>query len=167
MLVEIDALAGHISTRRGPVMRGHAILTAAAERADPERAVLMLAEAASACFYAGNPAEMLAVAERARAALPGGASVRTRFMAAVAVGMARILGGDAAAGAESVRQATGLAESSAEVREDLRLIPWLAVVPLFLREAGTERVAAGAGTAHRPGPHRGRRAPLHPQPARP
>ena len=139
MLVEIAALAGHISIRRGPVMRGHAILTAAAERADPERAVLMLAEAASACFYAGNPAEMLAVAERARAVLPGGASVRTRFMAAVAVGMARILGGDAAAGAESVRQATGLAESSAEVREDLRLIPWLAVVPLFLREAGTER----------------------------
>jgi DNA-binding CsgD family transcriptional regulator len=139
MLVEIAALAGHISTRRGPVMRGHAILTAAAERADPERAVLMLAEAASACFYAGNPAEMLAVAERARAVLPGGASVRSRFVAAVAVGMARILGGDAAAGAESVRQATGLAESSAEVREDLRLIPWLAVVPLFLREAGTER----------------------------
>ena len=139
MLVEIDALAGHIATRRGPVMRGHAILTAAAERADPERAVPMLAEAASACFYAGNPAEMLAVAERARVALPGGASVRNRFMAAVAVGMARILGGDAAAGAESVRQATGLAASSPQVREDLRLIPWLAVVPLFLREAGTER----------------------------
>ena len=139
MLVEIAALAGHIATRRGPVMRGHAILTAAAEQADPERAVSMLAEAVSACFYAGNPAEMLAVAERARAAVPGGASVRIRFMAAVAVGMARILGGDAAAGAESVRQATGLAESSAEVREDLRLIPWLAVVPLFLREAGTGR----------------------------
>ncbi len=139
MLVEIDALAGHIATRRGPVMRGHAILTAAAERADPERAVPMLAEAASACFYAGNPAEMLAVAERARVALLGGASVRTRFMAAVAVGMARILGGDAAAGAESVREATGLAASSPQVREDLRLIPWLAVIPLFLREAGTER----------------------------
>ena len=71
MLVEIDALAGHIATRRGPVMRGHAILTAAAERADPERAVTMLAEAANACFYAGNPAEMLVVAERARAVLPG------------------------------------------------------------------------------------------------
>ena len=84
MLVEIDQLAGHIATRRGPVMRGHAILTAAAERADPERAVAMLAEAASACFYAGNPAEMLAVAERARAALPASASVRARFLAAMA-----------------------------------------------------------------------------------
>ena len=138
-LVEIAGLAGHIAARRGPVMRGHAILTAAAEHADPERAVTMLAEAANACFYAGNPAEMLVVAERARTALPAGASVRARFMAAMAIGMARILGGDAAAGAEALRQATGLAESSAGLREDLRLIPWLAVGPLFLREAGAGR----------------------------
>ena len=60
-------------------------------------------------------------------------------MAAMAVGMARILGGDAAAGAESVHQATVLAESSAGLREDLRLIPWLAVAPLILREADTGR----------------------------
>jgi DNA-binding CsgD family transcriptional regulator len=139
MLVEIAALAGHIATRRGPVMRGYAILTAAAERADPERAVAMLAEAASACFLAGNPAEMLAVAERARATLPGSASVRTRFLTAMALGMARILGGDAAAGAESVHLAMGLAESSPGLREDLRLIPWLALGPLMLREADAGR----------------------------
>jgi hypothetical protein len=84
-LVEIDRLEGHIATRRGPVMRGHAILTAAAERADPERAVPMLAEAANACFYAGEPAEMLAVAERARARLPESPSLRARFLAAAAV----------------------------------------------------------------------------------
>ena len=139
LLVEIAALAGHIATRRGPVMRGHAILTAAAEQADPERAVTMLAEAASACFYAGNPAEMLAVAERAHAAVPPDASVRTRFIAAMAVGMARILGGDAAAGAESVHRATELAESSPGLREDIRLIPWLALGPLMLREADAGR----------------------------
>ena len=138
-LVEIAGLAGHIATRRGPVMLGHAILTAGAERADPERAVTMLAEAACACFYAGNPAEMLVVAERARAALPANASVRARFLAAMAAGMARVLGGDAAAGAEDLHRATQLAQSSAGLREDLRLIPWLAVGPLFLREAGTER----------------------------
>jgi DNA-binding CsgD family transcriptional regulator len=138
-LVEIDGLAGHIAARRGPVMLGYAILTEAAGRADPERAVTMLAEAANACFYAGNPAEMLVVAERARAVLPANASVQARFMAAMAAGMARILGGDAAAGAEALHQATELAESSAGLREDLRVIPWLAVGPLFLREAGTER----------------------------
>jgi DNA-binding CsgD family transcriptional regulator len=60
-------------------------------------------------------------------------------MAAMAAGMARVLGGDAAAGAEALHQATELAETSPGLREDLRLLPWLAVGPLFLRETGTER----------------------------
>ena len=138
-LAEIDQLAGLIATSRGPVMRGHAILTAAAGRADPERAVAMLAEAAFACFLAGNPAEMLRVAERARALLPRGAPVRARFLAAIAVGMARIIGGDAAAGAEAVHEAVTLAESSPDLREDLRLMPWLTLGPLFLRQTGAGR----------------------------
>jgi DNA-binding CsgD family transcriptional regulator len=138
-LVEIDELTGHIATGCGPVMRGHAILTAAAGRADPERAVAMLAEAGLACCYAGKPAEMLSVAERALEALPGAPSVRARFLAAMTAGMARILGGDAAAGAEEVHEAVVLAESSAELREDLRLMRWLALGPLFLREAGAGR----------------------------
>ena len=138
-LVEIDQLAGHIATRRGPVMRGHAILTAAAQRADPERAVAMLSEAAHACFYAGDPPEMLSVAERARALLPDGASIRARFLAAISVGMARVLGGNAAAGAEAIHEAIALAESAAELRDDLRLLPWLVVAPIFLRESGAGR----------------------------
>jgi DNA-binding CsgD family transcriptional regulator len=60
-------------------------------------------------------------------------------MAAMAAGMARVLGGDAAAGAEALHYATELAENSPDLREDLQLMPWLAVGPLFLREAGTER----------------------------
>ena len=83
-LLDIDELAGHIATRQGPVMRGHAILTAAAEHADPERAIAMLAEATGACFYAGDPVEMLVVAERAASLLPKDASVRTRFLASIA-----------------------------------------------------------------------------------
>jgi len=138
-LVEIDWLAGHIAMLRGPVMRGHAILIEAAGRADPEQAVTMLAEAASACFYAGKSAEMLAAAERARASLPAGASVRARFLAATALGTARIFGGDAGAGTDALKEAVTLAEGSAEVRDDLRLLPWLAIVPLFLRETGTGR----------------------------
>jgi DNA-binding CsgD family transcriptional regulator/tetratricopeptide (TPR) repeat protein len=138
-LVEIDELTGRIATRCGPVMRGHAILIAAAQRADPERAVAMLAEAAMACFYAGDPAEMLSVAERTRGKLPVRPSIRARFLAAMTAGMARILGGDAAAGAEAVHEAVGLAESSAGLRDDLQLIPWLTLGPLFLRETGTGR----------------------------
>jgi DNA-binding CsgD family transcriptional regulator/flagellar biosynthesis regulator FlaF len=139
-LVEIDQLRGHIATYRGPVMRGHAILTAAARKADPERAVAMLAEAATACFYAGNAAEMLVVAERAWAILPADASPRARFLAGSTVGMARILGDNAAAGAEAVYQAIKLAERSPGLREDLELVPWLAMGPLFLRETGAGRL---------------------------
>jgi DNA-binding CsgD family transcriptional regulator len=138
-VLDIDELSGHIATRRGPVMRGHAILTSAAARADPERAVAMLAEAAGACFYAGKPAEMLAVAERAWSEVPDPASVRTRFLAAIAVGMARVVGGDGASGAEAIQDAIALAEGSAELRDDLQLLPWLAVAPIFLRTAGAGR----------------------------
>lgn len=139
-LVEIDELSGHIATRCGPVMRGHAILMAAAGKADPERAVAMLAEAAFASLYAGNPAEMLAAAKRAQAVLPANPSPRARFLAAMAAGMARILGGDAAAGAEAVHEAVALAEGSTDLREDPQLIPWLTLGPLFLRQTGAGRL---------------------------
>ena len=137
--VEVDRLAGHIATLRGPVMRGHEILTTAAERTDGVRAAEMLAEAALACFYAGKPREMVAVAELARSRLPADATVRARFMSATAFGMARVLGGDAAAGAESIHEAVALAESSAELRNDLQLLAWLAVGPIFLRESAAGR----------------------------
>jgi DNA-binding CsgD family transcriptional regulator len=137
--VRIDQLAGHIATRRGPVMRGHAILVGAAQQAEPERAVAMLAEAAAACFYAGAPAEMLEVAERARSTLPADATPRARFLAWSAVGMAQVVGGDAAAGAEAIHAAITLAERSPDLRDDLELVPWLANAPIFLREAGAGR----------------------------
>ncbi len=138
-LVEIDWLAGRIAATRGPVMDGHALLTSAAERADGERAVAMLVEAASACFYAGEPLRMLAVAERARARLPASPSARARFLVAIALGMARLVGGDAAAGAESIHEAVALAEGSAELGDDVELLPWLAVGVISLREGGLAR----------------------------
>jgi DNA-binding CsgD family transcriptional regulator/predicted nucleic acid-binding protein len=138
-LIEIERLAGHIVARRGPVMGGHAILCAAAEHADPESAVAMLAEAASACFYAGEPAQMLATAERARSRLPAKPSIRARFLAAAAYGMALTLGGDAAKGAEELHAAVALAEGEAELRDDPDLLSWLTMGPIFLREAGSGR----------------------------
>jgi DNA-binding CsgD family transcriptional regulator/tetratricopeptide (TPR) repeat protein len=137
--VDIDRLAGHIATRRGPVMRGHAILTEAASRADGDRAAEMLAEAAYACFLAGNSRDMLDTAQRARARLTAGASIRARFKAVTADGMARIIGGDAAAGAEAIREAIALAEGATELRDDPALLPWLALAPIFAREASAGR----------------------------
>ena len=62
-----------------------------------------------------------------------------RFLATIALGMARVLGGDAAAGADAIRNAIDLAESASELRDDLDLLPWLAVAPIFLRETGSGR----------------------------
>jgi DNA-binding CsgD family transcriptional regulator len=61
----------------------------------------------------------------------------------MALGTARIFGGDAAAGAKALHEAVALAENSAEVRDDLRLLHWLAVAPLFLREDGAGRSLLG------------------------
>ena len=97
-------------------MRGHSILVSAAERADPERAVAMLAEAASACFYAGQATDMLATAERAHAVLPAEAPVRAQFLAAISFGMAHVFAGDASAGSAAIHEAISLAEGSPELR---------------------------------------------------
>jgi DNA-binding CsgD family transcriptional regulator len=139
LLAEIDELSGRIAARCGPVMRGHAILTAAAGQADPEHAITMLAEAALACLYAGNPAEMAATAARALAVLPARPSPRASFLAAMTAGMAGVFGADAAAGARAVHDAVTLAEGEPQLREDVQLLPWLALGPLFLRRTGAGR----------------------------
>ena len=93
----------------------------------------MLAEAAAACFYAGKPAEMLAVAERAQGRCPTTRPVRRPVHGGTALGMARIIGGDAAAGAEAIRESDRCSRGSPELRDDLALLPWLALGPIFLR----------------------------------
>ena len=138
-LTKIDHLSGYIVLRRGPVMAGHAILTEAAGAADPDTAVVMLAEAAAGCFAAGDAAAMMLSSERARAQLRDGARARARLLAATAYGMAHILGGDAERGAISLREAVRVAEAAPELREDTRLLPWLVLAPVFLREASTGR----------------------------
>ena len=137
--VAIDQLSGQIAISRGPTMAGHDILTEAAEWADPERAVALLAAAASACFYAGRAGEMLAAAQRAYAMLDDRSSSRARFLALNALGMAEILGRDAAAGAEAIHHAVALVERTPELLEDPELLPWLAIAPIFLRQTGAGR----------------------------
>ena len=135
LTTRVDHLAGYIAIRGGRMSEGHAILTAAAERAEPEQAVAMLSEACLASFHAGRPGEMIATAKRAAERLPENASARARFLAATADGMASIIGGDADAGARALHEALALAESSLDVSEDPRLLPWLVLVALFLRES--------------------------------
>ncbi len=138
-LLALDRLSGLIAARHGPGMRGYEILTGAADAAEPEDAVEMLAEAVSACFLAGRPVEALEAARRANARLPAGAGVRARFLAATALGVSQILGGEAAAGAASLRAAVALAEREPALADDPQLLSWLTLGPMFLREAGAGR----------------------------
>jgi DNA-binding CsgD family transcriptional regulator len=75
--------------------------------------------------------------------MPENASARTRFLATAALGMARVFGGDAAAGADAIQHAIDLAEAARELRDDLELLPWLAQAPIFLRETGSGRGLLG------------------------
>ncbi|MDE3133896.1 MAG: helix-turn-helix transcriptional regulator, partial [Acidobacteriota bacterium] len=146
--ISCDWLAGRIATNRGPVMRGHAILVAAAELAAgagaAEDAIAMLADATLACFMACETSELTANARRAEAILPAGASPAARIRAATIVGTERVLVGDAAAGARVLREAVAIADQAPGLLEDAALLPWLAWGPMFLRDesqAGRARLA--------------------------
>lgn len=150
LLISIEQLRGHIATRRGPVGEAQQILLTAAERAaqaDPERAVVLLAEAANACFYAGDAATMRRAADRAAALVPSGASNRTVFFASILQGTTLIFAGQSAKGASAIREAVELLERSDELRDDPRLLAWAAMGPLWLREADTGQDLAGRALA--------------------
>lgn len=136
----IDELRGHIATRLGPVQKGHEILLAGADRAtraDPDRAVLMLAEAVNAAFYAADPKAMAAASSRLASIAPHASSRRSTFFSDMAQGMALIYCGDGETGAALVRAAVKLVEGTGELDEDPRLLAWAAMGPLWLRETGT------------------------------
>ena len=70
----IDHLRGQVAMRRGPVMDGYPLIVDAAGQiaeADPEMAVVMLAQAVHGCFYAGDTPAMIAAAESAVALASG------------------------------------------------------------------------------------------------
>jgi DNA-binding CsgD family transcriptional regulator len=137
-LVRIERLRGRIATRRGPVMEGFSILRDAAEqvaRSDPELAVVILAEAGDACFFAGEPLEMGAAARRARELLGEDASLRGRFLTDITEGMGLVLGGRSREGIEMIRSGMELAEASDQLIADPQLLPWLVMGPLWIREA--------------------------------
>lgn len=142
LAVRIDHLRGHAVMRLGLVMDGHAILVAAAERvadAEPDRAVVMLAEAVNATFYAGDAGEMLRTAERVAALTPRDPAGEAAFFAAIATGMALVFTGRGEAGAVRIRRGVAILEASPVLREDPRLLAWAVLGPLWLREADVGR----------------------------
>jgi DNA-binding CsgD family transcriptional regulator len=150
LAVSIEQLRGHIATRRGPVGEAQQILLTGAEHAapiDPERAVVMLAEAVNASFYAGDAATMRLAAERAASLAPHGSEGRTAFFALIAQGMALIFSGEGERGAPAIRAAVEVLERSDELRDDPRLLAWAAMGPLWLREVNIGRALADRALA--------------------
>lgn len=139
----VENLRGHIATRMGPVEEGRRILLEGAARAadvDPDRAVLMLAEAVNAAFYAGDASAMRVGALRIPPLMGPRSSRRTQFFAAMAQGMALIFGGDGdERGAALLREAVAIVEGSDELADDPRLLAWAAMGPLWLRESDSGR----------------------------
>ena len=145
LAVAIDHLRGHIAVHRGPLTEGQEILLAAAERAaptDPERAVVMLAEAAYASFFAGDAATMRRAAERAASLAPPDPTGRIAFFTLIVRGMALIFSGEDEPGAPAVRAAVDVLERSDELRDDPRLLAWAAMGSIWLREADIGRTLA-------------------------
>ena len=133
---QIASLRGEIAVRRGPVLEGYELLLAAAAEAQPDDAVLMLAEATDAAFYSGATDKMLAAAERAAALVEEGAKGKAPFYAAVALGTSRIMTGRE--GAADLLRAVELYETG-NFDDDPRTLAWAALTAVFLRDAAAGR----------------------------
>ncbi len=142
-VASVEHQRGLIAARLGPVGDGRRILLEGADLVvadDPDRAVVMIAEAVNAAFYAGDPGAMLDAAARIPPLVGSGCSNRVSFFAAIAQGMALIFGGRGEArGAELVREAVALVEESDDLAGDLRLLAWAAMGTLWLRESDVDR----------------------------
>ncbi len=139
LAASVDNLKGHIAARRGRVAEGQVILARGAERVaavDPGRAVVMMAEAVNAAFYAGDVKAMGDAGARVAELAPQAGGRTSLFLASMARGLALTLGGEAERGAALLRQAVSVAEELDELADDPRLLTWAAMGPLYLREAG-------------------------------
>ncbi len=135
---EVQYLHGQAMIRAGEVMAGQAELVdgaAAIDSTDPERAVVMLAEATEACVYGGRPEAMLDPARRAFALLGDESGERARFFANLALGMALIYTDHGDEGAGHLREAVAVLEASDVLSGDPRWLAAAALAPLWLRES--------------------------------
>ena len=141
LTLRIDYLRAHVGMRSEPVMRSYELLTEGAMSVaaeDPALAVAMLAEAADACFYAGDAARLVETTERA-VAIDAGADERAAFFTAILQGMAAILAGHAEDNAAFFRRSIEIFEASDEMQRDPLLLGWAATPHLWLREADAGR----------------------------
>lgn len=140
-------LRAAIAARTGSLTEARDLCRIAArESADADSAVVLLADAVNACFYLGDTVTGVELAHEIEASLERVTTPRARGLGQMAAGVARILANRG--GADQIRAAVGLLESSGLLRDDRRRLSWLMIGPMFLRDADSgadlRRVVADA-----------------------
>ncbi len=142
---QATALRGVVSARSGSLIDARALLFEAGlalSEVDADEAILVLAEALYVCFYLGESHGTRDVVHHIEAIAPRTESAGARALADLASGMGRIICGDGERGATRVR--SGLAASQlSEFSDDPRMLPWLLLGPVWLRESGATRRLIG------------------------
>jgi DNA-binding CsgD family transcriptional regulator/tetratricopeptide (TPR) repeat protein len=123
------ARSGSLLSARDELLLAADSLEAAGRHDD---AAIALADAVHAGYYLGDARTASALADRLVALQPSLCEERSRALALMATGMARVLSGRG--GVDDIRAAAPLLEDPQLLRDPRRL-SWLLLVPLFLREA--------------------------------
>ncbi|MGH3445194.1 MAG: LuxR C-terminal-related transcriptional regulator, partial [Nocardioidaceae bacterium] len=150
-------LRAAITVRSGSVRDAMELLVAAADEAEgADEAAVLVADAVHAAFYLADARVAAALADRQTRLVASVSSPSARALSLMSTGIAKILAGHG--GVDDIRAAVPLLESTPELREDPRRLPWLLLAPLFLREAAggmrlrtlVEEVRASAGVGMMP-----------------
>jgi DNA-binding CsgD family transcriptional regulator len=131
---------GTIAIRTGSIEQARDLLVAAGDDiagTDPDTAVLLYADAILAGFFLADTAAVLDAAAAVDRLAGRAVTERARLVGALAGGVAAVLAGRG--GPDRIRAAVRQVAPAAPVADDPRVVPWLVVGPLFLRESGTGR----------------------------
>jgi DNA-binding CsgD family transcriptional regulator/tetratricopeptide (TPR) repeat protein len=140
VLDRVLELKATLAARTGSLPAARAILmeaAAGAEPADPDRTVVLLADAVRISFFGADARGALEITDRLERLLGRVSTVQARSIGNLAVGVGRILAGTG--GVEHLRRAVAEFLSTPRADEGVQDAVWLVVAPLFLREAGPER----------------------------
>ena len=137
--VAIEHLRGRVAISIGPVSDAISILLTGAKKATPERAILMLADAVNAAFYATNLDSMREAADELTRLDTRDLPDRTQFFALMARGMAVTFAVGSDSGAPLFRRAMTIAIRDSPSTDDPVWLTWAAMSVLWLRESSSDR----------------------------
>lgn len=136
----IAGVRGSIAARTGSVELARDLLVSAGAEvaaSDPDTAIVLLAEAILACFFLADTATVLRAAGEIDRLVGRARTDRARLVGEMAGGVAGVLTGRGGPG--RIRRAVEQVDADGPLVEDPRVVPWLVLGPLFLRESTTGR----------------------------